>query len=166
MQPSTTSSSLAELGLTVEATGASSPVVFDNYMPDGPSYAGPCAYTLAADGRTVTGVLRTGHMQAQLAMMVPQIASAKHLDSDSDRQRVFDALDDSFRDYLLNEPTYLDPMRVQMLRFADGTEGALLVGGESCFVNLLRWQADGQLHAETLELRSVEDHVQSRPALA
>ena len=121
-------------------------VVFPNYVPDGPSYAGRVEVRLVANVCRVTtwrGVGQPHSVNAPLPGSLPDFAEELAL-TDERFKAAFDALAKATRDdYLEGSLQHLSRDRVRPVRFADGVEGAVMLWGECGFVSLLRFGTQG-----------------------
>lgn len=131
-------------------------IQFDSYTPVSPSYVGPVAIELAGSGvrlqtrrQVATGF--DHQLTATLAEPLPSIVQVEDGSEESAR-RQWNAMSSDARDYY-QEPAYIEPAKLKWLQFADGSEGAILLGGEVCIVSFYVLDGSGAAREQVLEFR-------------
>lgn len=114
-------------------------IVFENYSPDCPSFAGTVIFTIVGDQCIQECVDMGADVQPlpfTLPVSVPSIAAIR-LATDDDCHAIFNRLEpnSSAAEYLVR-PEYMDSARIRMLEFVDGQKGFLMLFGEACFIQL------------------------------
>lgn len=102
------------------------------YMSDGPGYAGPI--DLLVDSERITVLAGPSRYAAALPFELPPIVAARPA-ADEDVGFVWSLLGDGPREYL-EAPQYLDPGRAMVLSFGDGRLGTLVLHGEPMLLSI------------------------------
>lgn len=111
-------------------------VFFKNYMPDGPGWCGDIHIELGSVIRQ-TLIAEDGEQSTiELACPVdiPAVASVVPVESLAAKKAVFARLPESYHAWLSQDAANLEEARVQAVVFEDGSQGAIALGGECCYL--------------------------------
>lgn len=123
-------------------------VVLPGYMPDGPGWRGDVAFELGPQG------LRSGRFFAQIlrasdgsvsrtelesSWSIPSVVSSFPVEHEADLKAIMERLSEPMRDAV--DGSAADPSRMCLLEFSDGSRGAIVLGGESCYFSVIMKRA-------------------------
>lgn len=130
-------------------------IQFQNYISDGPGYAGTVHVDIEGSRLTVVldgKVARTA--VTDLGQPLPQVTACRAA-THEDIAAIYPLLDDATRENYESSEV-IEPRRVKLLVFADGATGALLVHGEPEFWSIVYRPKNGPPFARSLELPYAE----------
>jgi len=111
-------------------------VIFKSYMPDGPGWCGDMHFKFGSVLRQ-TLIARDGAksiIDLDCPIEIPAVASVGPVESLAAKQAVFARLPESYQEWLSQDAANLEHARVQALVFEDGSQGAIALGGECCYL--------------------------------
>lgn len=131
---------------------------FERYMPDGPGYTG--RVRLSVDGSVVQlridakEPVGKGKVRRYVDVLEGNLPAMVRADvaGEERRQALWDAMGREERDHFTDAES-IDPDRLRWVWFEDGTEGAVLLGGDVCIVSVYQFKPDG-LAAQHVEFSS------------
>lgn len=113
-------------------------ILFDRYISDGPGYRGALSFEIKGVSiAQFNGDAGQAQETVDLCSELADVTDVQAMPADADlATALFWALPEAVRDYL-ESPAGVDADRVRLLRFADGSQGALVVAGEPCYYTLI-----------------------------
>ncbi len=137
-------------------------IVFPKYMPDGPSYSN----SVTLEIHHCTAVLKTDQRGAGPArrlrvVLSPAVAAIARVESLSEERKdvLWAAMDDGDRHYY-EKPGNIDDERGRWLVMEDGSQGAVLLGGESNFVSFFVLPTGGPAQTQMVDFETDGEAVQ------